>query len=105
MYTINAIEYLPSHATITLNVNGIDWQTETIRLAFEGFISKAQFQLLEIIMGADKVMARFLANNYEFCLHAECYSEAIWIEASDDGSAKYLSHLAMILENRLVEQG
>ncbi|WP_448565723.1 DUF3630 family protein [Thalassotalea ganghwensis] len=105
MYTINAIEYLPSHAAITLTVNGIDWQTETICLAFEGFISNAEFQLLEIIKGADKVMARFLANNYEFCLHAEFYSEAIWIEASDDGSAEYLSHLAMILAHRIVEQG
>ncbi len=50
-------------------------------------------QLLEQIEGADRVVVRLLWQHSHFCLHFECYSEAIWLDAEDDGAKMKLALL------------
>ena len=102
MYTINAINYLPSYETISFTITKLDWQPESVKAMFSSLLAQQGFHLVEVIEGADKMMARFNANHYEFCLNAEFYSEAIWIEATDEISAKELPALTHILKANLL---
>lgn len=102
MYTITAIDYLSSYETISFTITKLDWQPETVKALFSSLIAQQGFQLIEVIEGADKMMARFHAKHHEFCLNAEFYSEAIWIEAADEIGAKELPALTQKLKAKLL---